>query len=61
MGLVSDFIVSTALELQIPTKHKTYGCGQNIHKIHWESHLLSKQRCAGDVVQTFNLLATGFK
>jgi len=25
---------------QDPTEHKKYGCGQNIHKIHWESHLL---------------------
>jgi hypothetical protein len=40
MGQVSDFLVSKALELHNPTKHNTYGCGQNIHKIHWESHLL---------------------
>jgi len=40
IGQVSDFIVSRALELHNPTKHNTYGCGQNIHKIHWESHLL---------------------
>jgi hypothetical protein len=40
MGQVSDFLVSRALELRDPTKHNTCGCGQNIHKIHWESHLL---------------------
>lgn len=40
MEQVSDFLVSKALELHDPTEHKTYGCGQNIHKIHWESHLL---------------------
>jgi hypothetical protein len=34
------FLVSRALELHDPTKHNKYGCGQNIHKIHWESHLL---------------------
>jgi hypothetical protein len=40
MGQVSDFLVSRASELHDPTEHNTYGCGQNIHKIHWESHLL---------------------
>jgi hypothetical protein len=40
MGQVSDLLVSRALELHHPTEHKTYGCGQNIHKIHWESLLL---------------------
>jgi hypothetical protein len=40
MGQVSDLQVSRALELHDPTKHNTYDCGQNIHKIQWESHLL---------------------
>jgi hypothetical protein len=55
MEQVSDFLVSKALELHYPTEHKPYGCGQNIHKIHWESHLLPEQsqRCAGAVVQIF--------
>jgi len=42
MGQVSHFLVSRALELHHPTEHKTYGFGQNIHKIHWESLLLSE-------------------